>query len=773
MQLQLSNLVDLALGKPNTPECENLGFLHTLLHVLLRKMNLSNTRIELTDDMAELAAGLMKSMPDEPSMCFKEVRFGQTTELTSESQVVPFKYTLRGDGSLVRKRNSREICVKRSLTQVRKRWPKCSVPNKISSTTVKLDHSMLNTRASSCQTMETTNTDVNEAVEGLSKKIDEAFSEIGDRMACLDQEISELKSQSSKQSVQNRGAFDDFIKLKTDFEKFLPILEKLGSLDQPNLDFFFSKMTPSNCEVKVSMRELLRSGATSTETEEEEEDVISEELQWIKDQILELKEANERHCQCLKKLKFNDFSRLRNKVESLVSEQNDAKCAQIELNGMVNSMSSQEIGGLQRENRKMKNELCDLRCQMKSFDEKLEDSKCKAAEMMDAIKCEFEKRLTLRPTTLSNTTLESSEELIGTANLEKSDVGHRTQTGTSCSDASHSTIFSASTNASRSTKASKSSKQSRSTRLSQCTKQSQLSEVNEEEENTTEQFDDEGQTGDHCQQFSESFFASFPSPNIQMNQDPCLKCFEQSFECANEGQMPTMFNQYAEYPPSAYQECGFSSLQSERPMKCNTCCDCREKEFCYPECHSGMKISEDMSYLQKQIESHKMCLQQLIHDMAMKLDRCEFEKCRRQLSETIDLVMKLRNDQMTTAAGCAIPLMRNVNCISCQTTTNMTIAAGPNIPKVRPLKYGRVGTNSTQVGTNSTCATLRTHCRNISNSNWRCFSRRGMRRAGGSHTKLSKAMAVNEMRFKRLKTPTRVVSSIMLYKNRFRKKCCQ
>lgn len=74
MQLNLSNLVDLALGKPHYLDCENFSFLHTLLHVVLRKVNLSNTCVELTDELAERAENLMKYLPEQPSICFKEVR---------------------------------------------------------------------------------------------------------------------------------------------------------------------------------------------------------------------------------------------------------------------------------------------------------------------------------------------------------------------------------------------------------------------------------------------------------------------------------------------------------------------------------------------------------------------------------------------------------------------------------------------------------------------------------------------------------------------------
>lgn len=73
MEFNLSSLVDMALGKPHNLECENFDLLHTLLHIILNKLNLSDTRVELTDGLAKKAKNLLKLMPMEPSICLKEV----------------------------------------------------------------------------------------------------------------------------------------------------------------------------------------------------------------------------------------------------------------------------------------------------------------------------------------------------------------------------------------------------------------------------------------------------------------------------------------------------------------------------------------------------------------------------------------------------------------------------------------------------------------------------------------------------------------------------
>lgn len=74
MQLCLSHLVDLALGKPELVKGENFNILHTLLHVVLKKLNLSDAPVEINDDHAEKAQGILSQLPKEPSICFREVR---------------------------------------------------------------------------------------------------------------------------------------------------------------------------------------------------------------------------------------------------------------------------------------------------------------------------------------------------------------------------------------------------------------------------------------------------------------------------------------------------------------------------------------------------------------------------------------------------------------------------------------------------------------------------------------------------------------------------
>lgn len=73
MQLCLSHLVDLSLGRPEMMRGENFNFLHTLLHVLLKKINLSDFSVELTDEHAIKAQGILNELPKDTSVCLREV----------------------------------------------------------------------------------------------------------------------------------------------------------------------------------------------------------------------------------------------------------------------------------------------------------------------------------------------------------------------------------------------------------------------------------------------------------------------------------------------------------------------------------------------------------------------------------------------------------------------------------------------------------------------------------------------------------------------------
>lgn len=111
MELYLSNLVDLALGKPQSVDCESFNLLHTLLHIILKKLDLSDTRVELTEDLAEKAMSLMKSLPTEPSICFKEVK----RAMNASKRILTFKISDSSRSKTTARRPRRETPEKLAL----------------------------------------------------------------------------------------------------------------------------------------------------------------------------------------------------------------------------------------------------------------------------------------------------------------------------------------------------------------------------------------------------------------------------------------------------------------------------------------------------------------------------------------------------------------------------------------------------------------------------------------------------------------------------------
>jgi len=69
-QLSLANLVDLALGEPDNLNHDNFSLLHASLRIILKKLNLSDAKVELCDDLAEKTQSrLLKDI----AVCYNEV----------------------------------------------------------------------------------------------------------------------------------------------------------------------------------------------------------------------------------------------------------------------------------------------------------------------------------------------------------------------------------------------------------------------------------------------------------------------------------------------------------------------------------------------------------------------------------------------------------------------------------------------------------------------------------------------------------------------------
>lgn len=183
-----------------------------------------------------------------------------------------------------------------------------------------------------------------------------------------------------------------------------------------------------------------------------------------------------------------------------------------------------------------------------------------------------------------------------------------------------------------------------------------------------------------------------------------------------------------------------------------------------------ISITQRLCHIQKQVMSQSVCMQQLVRDLACKVDRSEFERYSRKIGDTIDSLLQLKHDLQAAnnnAAGTCMPM----SCISCQTTANMTITA--NVPKLPHLKYGRESMHSCNVCPQeeiTCCNNNGDSQRKLSNSNWSCYSfKAGARKAGGSHTKVNRCMQVRSMRFRRLKSPTCASKRLKICKNEFKR----
>jgi hypothetical protein len=94
-------------------------------------------------------------------------------------------------------------------------------------------------------------------------------------------------------------------------------------------------------------------------------------------------------------------------------------------------------------------------------------------------------------------------------------------------------------------------------------------------------------------------------------------------------------------------------------------------------------ISTALDEVQKQISSQSICMHQFIRDLALKIDRCEFEMYSRELNDMIDSVMQLKRDVQSYNSCCPTSMSdmsTNVNMIT--TNTSQTFTSFNRHPKV-------------------------------------------------------------------------------------------
>ncbi|CRK88858.1 CLUMA_CG002557, isoform A, partial [Clunio marinus] len=137
-----------------------------------------------------------------------------------------------------------------------------------------------------------------------------------------------------------------------------------------------------------------------------------------------------------------------------------------------------------------------------------------------------------------------------------------------------------------------------------------------------------------------------------------------------------------------------------------------------------------LNNLQKIISAHNNYLNKLLHDIAMKADRYQLETYRMEVSNFFNNFQS--KTQPTAAGGVEVLNFQKTHCISCHQPTNMSVL--PSCCKAQTFGFSYSGGDSNKTKTR--------------------FGSKLHRRAGGSHTKVTKAMDVHAARMKVKRMPT-------------------
>lgn len=548
--------------------------------------------------------------------------------------------------------------------------------------------------------------DINEDVSKLTLKIANIFSDLSQRIANLEKNFDELSMQINLQNVMNNEALEDFNRLKSEVQELKLLMEEFRTAGQPlHLDFL-NHIQLENRDVGANSQKASRGtsgGTITTFASDIDNDGIMIELNSLKEQMSELSESLNMHGNCLKKLKCESFVKLMKDFEELSEAVQSVKCQQMEANSDELKFALKSIQA----------KISDVCCQQEATVQQVAKSKEEVSEALRSMRMNLESRINERMWSRSTTSNESSR-ILNTQNLAKS-----TDCDGEPSQKSSEKFF-------------------QPPGQSSCQDPQSFPSVKKEESK--------------CSNYAYQY--RYPMCDAQLS-DPPQRKFTTSSHPETPATNKSETSGHINFKQPSMDFIDDLSEGKQRPDCGDAGCSCCNQNY-YPS-----NIVRSFCSLHEQVSSQSFCLKRLIHDMGLKLDRCEFEMCHRQLGDVIDMVMEMKRNQAnpSTAAGGVIPLMRNINCISCQTTTNMSVTATAAFPRARALKFGRAGD----------CCSIQSQSRQLSSRNWTCYTRNGARRSGGSHTKLPKAMAVCEMRYKRMKTPVKKTSSIMIYKNRFRR----
>lgn len=549
---------------------------------------------------------------------------------------------MKSDGAKLRKRNSREISIKRSLTKITSNWAKCCPSTAVSRNQVP------NFSRPSLATIPDDQNSTEEEVDSLPLNAENVSKELSERLDSLEKRFLEFVSQVN---IQSSALFDGLKQVKCQLEDAAPVLAQLNHLGKT-----------SNLRVV----DILEKTSASNHAKDENEVIaeVKKELFSCKKQLDTLNKSVVKHCLGAKQKELELLKEVKAEVDFLTK---DLQLFKSKTNENCEETNAQEIAWLRRHIDSVKQENLRSNRHFSASRKELEVTQKDIFDQMCSLKGNVDAQI--QEKSWSGPSDQNKSEIVNADYLQ-------------------------------------SSNEDKSTR------------------------DVRGVSG------------------IENRSASYNKCSLVTDCSADTTQQPSELSS------------NFGSCQSQLESKSGTYEDV--ESHCSTgnsrQCRSCVSKSKAVNLiaLKKNVLLHDHLLKQLLREAPMKLDRGDFEKSRNYMSGIIDEVIRMKNAYSSTAAGCAVPIMRDVNCISCHMTTNMKIIES-SVPRAQPLKFGRDSV------TNSLCS----HCQNVSNPNWTCNARCNSKRVGGSYTKISRAMQIRQMRFQRLKTPNKRVPSVAVYKSYF------
>ena len=588
---------------------------------------------------------------------------------------------------------------------VKKKWNFCPAPNN-SHTTIKADSASSGSSSKSFVESIKDQKVSSSSHEEKSSKSDLLCSELTQRLESLEKKLSCFTARMDEQNEKNCVAYEEFQKFKHDFENSVSLSETIESSSSSKIQDSETDSRNQKCKIKLNIRQEIpkvsEEGESEDDDEEEEEDLplmsneVQAEIDWLKARMVDVSEQLKLHSECLKTLKCEDFEKLRRKFDCLQDSVMKLKC-QVLTN--QTSMVSQVSNGCESDEEisRFRKEILKINYHLDETDKKVEKAKEDACEGLYSLKQDLMSRINnqFKPETA---TTNHSSHFICAENLDNSEESEE-RLKTSCEEA----------------------------------------EISDDQKN-------EVCCGDKSPMFN---WYQPPSPKIISVTSSCRQFDYPSNSNESLQDVPNC-SEIPKFPDNPCTTFNYSPCCAENQQLLGSQ-QSYDGYYAKPnDCQMYANANEN-----NQIQSPKQgfCLQQLMRDIASKLDRSEFECYRRQLLEMSDIVMSIRRRlECSTSAGGIVP----ASCIACSAQVNMMVDAN-SFPCMPALKFGRTS------GVN--CCDMPPECPSLLNRHYQRQMCNGIRRACGSHTKLAKAMEVHQMRFKRLRTPIKVITPMMMLKN--------